>query len=139
MAIGDNTGVAAVHPDYKTFSSKWKRTRDVIAGEDAVHTAGVAYLPKLKDEGAREYQARRDRTTFYNATWRTVSALLGMLFRKEPNIQVPTAIEDFLDDITQSGVPFNVFAEEVAFEVLAPGRVGILVDHPPAPIPTALR
>jgi phage terminase large subunit len=42
--------VNSTHPDYDTFAPKWKRCRDVIAGQDAIHAAGEAYLPRLKDE-----------------------------------------------------------------------------------------
>ena len=125
-------GVRSTHADYDRFAPKWKRVRDVIAGQDAMHTAATAYLPKLKDEEPSDYDARRKRSDFFNGTWRTIDALSGMAFRKAPTVEVPAAIEPYLDDITLSSMPMESFAREVVEEVLGPGRYGILIDHPPA-------
>src|SRR3954470_2976554 len=97
-------GVKTTHCDYDKFAPKWKRTRDCIAGQDAMHTAAEAYLPKLKDEDAKDYDARRKRSDFFNATWRTIDALGGMAFRKPPTVDVPKGIEPYLDDVTMSGM-----------------------------------
>jgi hypothetical protein len=125
--------VKTQHPDYKKNYPKWKRCRDVAAGQDEVHAAGEIYLPKLEEEILSAYKARLMRSTFYNATWRTIAGLNGMLFRKSPERKLPSAIDDLLTDVTMKGVPLDVFAQSTANEVLTVGRVGILVDHPPAP------
>lgn len=131
MAVFTKTGVRATHADYDRYAPKWKRVRDVVVGQDAMHLAGEAYLPKLKDEEPTDYNARRKRSDFFNGTWRTIDALSGMAFRKAPTVEVPAAIEPYLDDITMSGVPMESFARETLEEALSPGRYGILVDHPP--------
>jgi len=122
--------VKTTHKAYDKYSGKWKRCRDVVAGQDDVHAAGEAYLPKLKDETADDYSARRKRATFYNATWRTIAGLTGMLFRKDPAMIVPAGVAGYLEDVTMSGTSFGTFAREVAGEVIEVGRIGILVDHP---------
>lgn len=126
-------GVNATHPDYDRFAPKWKRCRDVIAGQDAMHAAKELYLPKLKDEEDAEYKARLKRSDFFNGTWRTVDALGGMAFRKAPTVDVPAAIEPYLADISMAGTSMESLAKEAVEEVLGPGRIGLLVDHPPAP------
>lgn len=129
MAV-KTTGVRTRHRDYEKYAPKWKRCRDVMAGQDEVHAAGVAYLPKLKEQSDADYRAFRLRAGFYNASWRTVAGLSGMMFRKPPKQKLPTSIEPFLEDITMSGVPFDQFSQDVATEVLEVGRIGLLVDHP---------
>lgn len=126
-------GVSHQHPDYARLAPLWKRVRDCIAGEHAIHAAGKTYLPALKDEADSDYKARLKRSDFWNATWRTIDALGGMAFRKSPNIDVPPAIEPYLADITLAGLSMDGLAKEAVEEVLGPGRVGVLVDHPPAP------
>jgi len=121
------------HKDYSKIAPKWKRCRDVYAGQDAIHEAGIAYLPKLKDQTEEDYKAYVQRATFYNATYRSISGMVGMLFRQPPQIDAPEQIMPLLDDVTLSGVPFHVFLQEVADEVLEVGRIGILVDYPTAP------
>lgn len=127
-------GVRTLHRDYDNYSFKWKRCRDVMAGQDAVHTGKKAYLPRLKEQSDEDYNAYVMRAVFYNASWRTVSGLNGMMFRKPPKQTIPKAIEPLLDDITMSGVPFGQFAKDVAIDVLEVGRIGLLVDHPAMPL-----
>lgn len=130
MIFGALKGVRTQHPDYAKYLPQWKRIRDVIAGQDAVKAQGVAYLPKLVDQTQIDYSAYLGRALFYNASWRTVSGLIGMMFRKPPNKDVPKGIEDFLKDIDMSGTDFDTFAKKVATEGLSISRGGLLVDFP---------
>lgn len=125
--------VETLHPEYKARAPQWKRARDTAAGQDAVHAGGILYLPKLKKQEQLEYDAYKLRTGFYNATGRTISGLIGMLFRKPPKVEVPDGINDILKDVDMKGKPFVMFAQDVAEECLNPGRVGVLVDHSVAP------
>lgn len=121
------------HPDYVKMAPAWLMMRRLAGGQRLVHAAGVEMLPKLTEETDDDYNARRARTPFFNATWRTIEALVGMLFRKDPEVQSSTAIEQMLKDVTKSGEPFPMFAAKVAEEFEIVGRVGVLVDHPRAP------
>ena len=127
-------GVRTRHAQYDIYAAKWKRCRDVMAGQDAVHAAGIYYLPKLKEQTQEDYEAYKKRATFYNASWRTVAGLCGMMFRKPPTKDIPPGIEPLLEDVTLSGVPFDRFSQDASYEVLQIGRVGLLVDHPPMPL-----
>jgi hypothetical protein len=126
-------GVATTHPGFDKFAPKWKRCRDVSGGQDAIHTAATAYLPKLKAESQDDYKSRLNRSDFFNGAWRTLAILQGMLFRKPPKQQVPAGIEEYLNDIDMAGSSVETFARCLALEVLEVGRVGVLVDHPPMP------
>lgn len=121
------------HPAYIAMESKWKRCRDAAAGQDAIHAAGTAYLPKLKDQTQEDYDAYKLRAGFYNASWRTIAGLVGMIFRKPPKVEVAENVKAYLADVTTSGVPFQVFAQQTTEECMSVGRVGVLVDCPNAP------
>lgn len=123
--------VKQTHPEYDKYAPKWKRCRDVALGQDAVHEAGVLYLPKLRDQTDDEYKAMVKRATFYNASWRTIAGLTGMLFRKPPKQDTPAGIKDELEDVTMKGTPLNTFVAEVTEESIEIGRIGVLVDFPP--------
>jgi hypothetical protein len=123
-------GVATLHPDYEKFAPKWKRSRDVSDGQDAVHAGRAAYLPRLKDQTEEDYLAYVGRAGFYNATWRTLSGLVGMMFRKPPKMKVSAGIEEYLKDVDLAGTSLDTFAKTIALEILEVGRVGLLVDHP---------
>lgn len=123
-------GVKTTHADYKEMMGRWKRCRDASEGQDAVHNAGAEYLPMLADQTATEYHAYKSRANFYNATWRTISGLQGMLFRKPPVTDVAPAVEPFLEDVSLCGENLHMFTLEVVEEALTVGRVGVFVDYP---------
>lgn len=125
--------VRTTHSKYNKYAPKWKRARDVLSGQDAVHAAKTEYLPMLKDQTPTSYGAMVKRAGFFNASWRTVESYLGMLFRKPPEKDLPTALDSLLKDVSLKGVDLDKFSKEVALEELGIGFYGILVDHPPAP------
>lgn len=122
--------VSKTHPEYDATATKWQRCRDCVSGGDAVKAAGTRYLPRLADQTDTDYQAYKTRAKFFNATWRTIQALTGMLFRRPPVVDVPESVNALLKDVTMSGVSFITFAQQIAMETLTVGRVGILVDYP---------
>lgn len=132
-AVANAKGVENTHPDYDKRVPQWRRCRDAIAGQDAIYAGMTLYLPLLKGEKMSDYKKRRERTTWYNASYRTIAGLHGMLFRKDPAVTNPTGIGEYLKDVTMSGIPFTNFCKEIGEEVLSVGWVGVLVDHPPAP------
>jgi len=122
--------VSIHHPDYNDMITQWQKCRDTASGQKAMHEAGATYLPKLSEQTTEEYKAYKGRAQFFNAAWRTIEALSGMLFRKEPDIEVPKSVLPLLEDVTMGGKDFTTFAKQVANEVETMGRVGILVDYP---------
>jgi hypothetical protein len=126
-------GVRTRHKDYDKFAPKWKRCRDVACGQDAVHAGKEMYLPRLKEQSNDDYNSYVKRANLYNATYRTIAGLNGMMFRKPPKEELPTKIEPYLNNIDLAGTPLDDLAKDVCEDVLEVGRVGLLVDHPSAP------
>jgi hypothetical protein len=118
------------HPEYKRMKSQWKKARDCASGQKAMHEAGTTYLPKLKGQDEEEYKAYKTRTQFFNASWRTIEAMVGMLNRKQPEIKVPASVEPLLENVTSSGKDINTFIQQVVTDIMTTGRIGILVDYP---------
>lgn len=118
------------HPEYTKHKPQWDKLRDVVEGQEKIHKAGVAYLPKLSDQDKTEYDAYKARALFYGATGRTVDGLSGMVFRKDPKIVTPDAMKDMIADVTLSGIDLVGFSEELVDDAITVGRSGILVDHP---------
>jgi hypothetical protein len=119
------------HRDYDVNEADWKRCRDFYKGSRAVKAASAIYLPKLSGQDDTEYHAYKDRALFYNATARTVGGLLGMVFRKSPQIVFPDLLDKqgaYVSDITLTSVPLELFAKDVTQEILTTGRCGVLVD-----------
>ena len=122
--------IDTLHPAYDGAAARWKRCRDAVAGQDAVHAAGTAYLPKLSEQKAEEYTAYKQRAGWYGATGRTHQGLLGMVFRKAPAADMPAALLTMADDIDLAGSTLEDLARETLSQVLEAGRVALLVEYP---------
>lgn len=120
-----------LHPQYEKMQQRWKDARDAADGEYEVHAAREAHLPRLNQEDDHDYGVRIKMTPWFGATWRTIIALRGMIFRRPPDIEVPDSVELLLTDIDNAGTSFTSFAQKVALDDLIVGRVGVLVDYTP--------
>lgn len=124
-------GVSTEHPEYKDMSATWQRCHDVVKGQRAVQAGGEKYLPRNGAEETTDYEARVKRSDFFNATFRTISGLVGMAFDKDPKTELPAALEAFTDDIDGTGRTLFSFAKDMTDDILEYGRIGVLVDYPP--------
>lgn len=132
--------ITSTHPLYAKNQASWQRCRDCDQGEEALREAGTRYVPALPGmtgqpaassgplQSMSDYEAYVCRGIFYGATYRTVRALVGCIFTKPPQIQLPERIKDMEDDATSTGVSLVEFAKGAAGEVLLMGRAGILTD-----------
>jgi hypothetical protein len=139
--------VTNTQKQYDAFKWKWRRCRDVIAGKDAIIQNGKTgeryigtlfnpvyntdiYLPRLVGQSDAEYLAYQERAGFFNATGRTLDALTGLIFAKDPQYELPIAIAPYANDVTLSDINLREFSEQVVEQQIAVGRVGIMVDYP---------
>jgi hypothetical protein len=122
-------GVEATHPGYQAAITQWTRLRDVYDGEDAVKERGTLYLPKIDPkQTAPEYTAYLTRAVFYEAMARTVDGFAGSVLRKPPTVDLPPAMEFFLQDATGDGIGLPDFLRWACVEQLLMMRGGVLVD-----------
>jgi len=121
------------HSTYDVMGSRWQKSRDAAAGEYEVHEKGTLYLPKLALEKADEYKARVERTPFFNATWRTIIALRGMLFRRPATTNFTPVMEEASQNIDNTGMSLTSFSQQLSMESLTVGRSGVLVEHTAVP------
>jgi hypothetical protein len=139
--------VSNTNEQFNEYRWQWRRCRDVIAGKDAIIQSGRSreryvgslfdpvyttdlYLPRLSNQSDQEYFSYVERAAFFNATGRTLDAMTGLIFGKDPMYSLPGAIDRFAEDITLTGTNLREFSEQVVEEQVAIGRVGVLVDYP---------
>src|SRR5512143_3019740 len=127
--------VDSTHPVYDANVPSWLRARDVIAGEDAVKSAGVRYLPRLDSQTDDEYAAYKTRASFFNAAARTADGYVGLICRREPTLTLPDksagvgrALAAFVEDADMLGNSMASYSKNVIGEVIVVGRAGTLVD-----------
>lgn len=129
--------VDTLHKDYTEKAPGWTLMRQAAGGQRAIHAAGEVRLPKLTGEKPEAYKARQARASWYNATYRTIEGLVGMLFRKSPVFKVSPGTVKHLADVTKRGESAEMFTKRVAEEYETVGRVGVLTDYP-ADVPSNL-
>ena len=69
--------VNSTHPNYHANLADWSRARAVVAGEDIVKASGKRYVARLDSQIDEEYNADRQRASFFNATDRTADGYRG--------------------------------------------------------------
>ncbi len=139
--------VALNHPQYDEYVYTWQTLRDAYAGSGnikpavvssnsarsstGIKQAGTRYLPR--PEGMRldsQYAAYRDRATCSGAPQWVALGLTGAIFRREPQLEVPSQLDPQMRNVTRTGLPLRTFAEEVVRDTLRMGRYGVLLDFP---------
>jgi hypothetical protein len=117
-----------LHPSYLAAMPLWKRARDFIAGELAVKGAGELYLPRLSGQTDAEYEGYKLRAQFLNATARTHQGMLGLVFLKDPEVELTDDLLPLDLDADLAGATLYDYIRLVVSETLAVGRCLTLVD-----------
>lgn len=118
---------------YASMQQAWQTVSDVAGGTDAMRAAGEKYLPREKGEHVDDHKSRVARSVFFNAYAKTRDALVGMVFRHDPELQsdVSEEIKGHWEDIDLAGNHGDVFTKEL-FVDACEGHAAILVDMPSA-------
>ena len=135
--------VDTLHPAYVAHEAKASRVRDAVAGSDAIKARGMTYLPhpqesystlsgEQKEAADERYAAFKARAVWVGVTRRTHDGLLGAVFRREPEVELPSAIDYMAEDADGSGMSLVQFARGCVSGLLTGGRHGVLVDYPEA-------
>jgi len=111
--------------------------RNISSSFSLDQTVGVnEYLRLLNPSDISEYNKDRNAgyingAVLFTATERTLSGLMGMLFRSQPKQpELPAAIKYILENVDGSGNTIDQQAQSVGDSVTSIGRDGLLVDMP---------
>lgn len=129
------SALSEVIPDYELI-------RDCVAGQRQIKKRGTKYLPD-PDEGEPDqaerdarYKGYKDRAVFYGVTGRTLRGLVGLVFDKDPAVEIPDLLLPVKEDATGSGTTLDQQAQSSLSDVMALGRAGLLTDYPSTAAPT---
>lgn len=133
---------AAAKPDFQSaahraMSRAWALVADVYAGTLRLRDCAASYLPRFPAEEEEAHRARVDSSELFNAFRRTVGAMCGMVFRRDPAVKdVDADIETMLGAADAEGNALPVFAKTVFEAALRDGHSFIVTDMPRALAPT---
>lgn len=125
--------ITTCHPLYTNKVNRWRRNRAAVAGQDAIHQGRTLYLPDDNDGREPErYQRLLDRATWTPFTGYTLEGLVGAVFRKPGNTELPVAMRFMEEDADGAGRSLEQVGKEIVGELLTVDRVGILSEYPQA-------
>jgi hypothetical protein len=131
--------IQSVHPRYDDQLERWRRNRAACSGQDAVKklTTATAFLPDDSEldkspEARSRYARYLLRATWFPCAGYTKQGLLGMVFRRPAQVELPSQIEYLLENADGAGLSLEQVAKLALAEVIEVGRVGVLVDYPAA-------
>lgn len=138
---------------YNKYIDDVTRNRDAVAGERAIKNKSTKYLPPLASmlayeqelengdyetkigatmtaEGRVSYAKYLSLAYFYGASGRTVDGLVGLIYTKPAEKEIPSNIEYMIANADGKGESLRKFSEKLAVDSFVTPRQGILVDHP---------
>ena len=113
----------------------WQLIDDCVAGEQQIKSKTQDYLPMPvaesdTDQMLSRYASYLKRAMFYNVTARTLDGLVGQVFSKDQEIDLPENIDRYVDNIDGAGTSLEQQSKLALQTVLAKGHGGLLADFP---------
>jgi len=125
---------------YNEYCPRWQKMDDVIDGGPKLQQRDLekrgTYLREINPDDLSLYNRNRNinyirGVRFFNATARTLSGLMGMLFRVDPVDQdIPSELEYLKSNADGAGMPLDQQAQATSSHVIQQGRYFLLADMP---------
>jgi hypothetical protein len=136
--------ISSKHPKYIEYATDWDQMNDTYRGERIVKEQGFQYLPatpgmiedgvtNVNSEGFKSYDAYRKRARFSGIVRDAVEAMLGIMHRKPPVIELPAIMEPLREKATLKNESLEMLLKRINEEQLKTGRCGLLPDLPATP------
>lgn len=126
------------NPYYMAREVDWTIMRDAYGGEKYIKDKRDQYLPptaKMQQEGMMYgqagyilYDAYKARAVYHEIVSPSLSAMLGVMHRKEPDIELPAKMEALRERSTFNGEPLNLLLQKINEQQMLMGRFGLMVD-----------
>lgn len=130
---------SAIRQEYSDALPGWQLVKRCVAGPREIRKYNE-YLPmpdplNQSDENKARYDQLKKRAMFLNVVGRTRTGLLGAVFRKTAEIELPSAIEYLIENLSGNGASLEQVSKESTGECLDTGRGGFLTDFPKVELP----
>ena len=112
------------HPNYEATKSKWFLVRSVI------DSAAQSFIRTVDSKDEARSKTYIQNAILTNFTSLTREGLTGLVFRRDPKIEIPDELQYLLDDAVGDDRGLMQLAKQSLGEVMITGRHGLLVDFP---------
>jgi len=123
-------------PEVGLYESDLELIHDLIGGTRVMHAKANKYIKKWKDEDRSIYNHRKTIEEVFEGLPRTLSAAVGMVFAKPPQVtwnKAEATLRPLYDNIDGEGTAWHVFAKQFTERALRDGLGVLLTDHPAPP------
>jgi len=125
--------VNSTHPDYCKYSSRWDLVRSIVEN-DAMH-----WIRNIDEKDTKQALQYRQEAILTNFTALTKSGLVGLVYRRDPDVDLPDALSYLLDNANGEDFGLLQLGQQIVGEVLQSGRYGLLIDYPESVVPLSLK
>lgn len=127
--------VGFTREELKTMLPIYDVVSDCCDGDFKIKSKKAKYLPQpnstdISSENLARYNAYLTRAIFYNVTKNTYSGLIGQIFTKEAQIDLPISLEFLKTNADGSGKGLEQLAKEGVGFIFKNSRFGLLADYP---------
>lgn len=127
--------VGYIREEITSQLDKWKKVSDCLENEERIKKEGPRYLPVPETssdpvQNQKVYEKYLLRAVFYPVASRTIDGLLGQVFQKDVDHDVPDEISFLIDDIDGFGTSLEQQSKKAVRDTIAFGRCGLLSDFP---------
>jgi len=131
--------LSSKHPLYLERIDDWQQLQETWEGERTVKSKRFKYLKPTAsmiedgiaiatDKGSQNYEAYLDRARCPDIVRETVDALMGVIWRKAPTIELPAAMEPLLERASNENESLELFLRRMNEQQFVKGRLGIMAD-----------
>lgn len=135
MAIA---ALSTKNPYYIQRELDWVMMRDAYGGERYIKEKGQEYLPATASHiqdgmefgqvGWNSYLAYRTRAVYHELVKPSLMAMLGVMHREPPTIELPAKLEPLREYATFNGEGLNWLLQKINEQQMLMGRYGLLLD-----------
>jgi hypothetical protein len=129
------------HPEYVERLGEWIQMVDTYAGERAVKSKRLDYLPATEgmvmdgmvtpsSPGWKDYEAYLLRAYFHDVVKDAVKAMVGIMHNKPAVINLPVKLADMMTKATKKGETLQQLLRRINVAQLVMGRCGLLAEVP---------
>jgi len=127
--------VSFVHPELKRKRFIYSLVSDCVEGDHKIKERKTKYLPmpdatNLSNDNIQRYKDYLKRAIFYNVTKATYAGLIGQIFAKDPEINLPTTVAMLEKNADGTGNSLSQLSKDGIGKLLEGGRFGLLSDYP---------
>lgn len=119
--------VNSEHPEYKEMLHRWDLVRSIV------HNKAQKYIRTVDINDYERSKQYKEDAILTNFTRLTMEGLTGLVFRKAADKMLPEQMQYLNYDASGTGLSLTDLAKYAVTDVQQTGRVGLLVDYPPAP------